>query len=304
MKSFFPAVNFRLLFLLLAAVGLLTTGCSKDEVVDYAPIDDALIQKYLTTNGITTAQKQPSGLYLVPVVTNASAPLATVGQVVSILYTGMLLDGTVFDASSKRNNYALSFRLGTDRLISGVELGVSLMHKGDKAVLLIPSGLAYGGAGAAPGIPANAVLRFEVELTDLNPSYAVPDDTIIQKYLADNNITNAQKTATGLYYVPGTLNPSGAQAVAGKTASVLYTGRLIDGTVFDATSQRNNVPIEFVVGAGKVIAGWDQGIALMRKGEKAQLLIPSALAYGAKGSAPSIRPNTVIRFEVEVVEVK
>lgn len=304
MKSFFPAVNFRLLFLLLAAVGLLTTGCSKDEVVDYAPIDDALIQKYLTTNGITTAQKQPSGLYLVPVVTNASAPLATVGQVVSILYTGMLLDGTVFDASSKRNNYALSFRLGTDRLISGVELGVSLMHKGDKAVLLIPSGLAYGGAGAAPGIPANAVLRFEVELTDLNPSYAVPDDTIIQKYLADNNITNAQKTATGLYYVPGTLNPSGAQAVAGKTASVLYTGRLIDGTVFDATSQRNNVPFDFVVGAGKVIAGWDQGIALMRKGEKAQLLIPSALAYGAQGAAPSIRPNTVIRFEVEVVDVK
>jgi peptidylprolyl isomerase len=307
MKHFFSGLlpRFWTVMLALVLVGTLATSCSKDETpVDYGPIDDALIQKYLTTNAITTAQKQPSGLYFVPVVTNASAPLATVGQVVSILYTGMLLDGTVFDASSKRNNYALSFRLGTDRLISGVEQGVLLMHKGDKAVLLIPSGMAYGRAGASPNIPANAVLRFEVELTDLNPSYAVPDDTIIKKYLADNNITTAQKTASGLYFVPGTTNPTGTAAVAGKTASVLYTGMLIDGTIFDSSAKNNNTPYSFVVGAGKVIAGWDEGIALMRKGEKAQLLIPSALAYGAQGAAPSIRPNTVLRFDVEVADVK
>lgn len=314
MKHFFSglAPRFWTIMLALVLAGTLATGCSKDETpVDYAPIDDALIQKYLTTNAITTAQKQPSGLYLVPVVTNASAPLATVGQVVSILYTGMLLDGTVFDASSQRNNAPLNFRLGTDRLqIVGVEIGVSLMHKGDKAVLLIPSGLAYGAGGAtsasssSPSIPPNAVLRFEVELTDVNPSYAVPDDNIIKKYLADNNITNAQKTASGLYLVPSTTNPTGTQAVAGKTASVLYTGKLMDGTVFDASSQHGNTPFSFVVGAGKVIAGWDEGIALMRKGEKAQLLIPSALAYGAQGSGTTIRPNTVIRFDVEVTDVK
>jgi peptidylprolyl isomerase len=307
MKHFFSGLAPRFWAVLLAVVltGALAAGCSKDETrVDYGPIDDGLIRQYLATNAITTAQKQPSGLYFVPVVTNASAPLVAVGQVVSILYTGMLLDGTVFDASSKRNNYALSFRLGTDRLISGVEQGVLLMHKGDKAVLLIPSGMAYGAAGASPGIPANAVLRFEVEVTDINPSYAVPDDTIIKKYLADNNITNAQKTASGLYVVPVTTNAAGAQAVAGKTAAILYTGMLIDGTIFDSSAKNNNTPFSFVVGAGKVIAGWDEGIALLRKGEKAQLLIPSALAYGTQGVAPSIRPNTVLRFDVEVADVK
>ena len=314
MKHFFSGLSARLSTILLALVlaGAFATGCSKDETpVDYGPIDDALIQKYLTTNGITTAQKQPSGLYYVPVVTNANAPLATMGQVVSLLYTGMLLDGTVFDASSLRNNARLNFRLGTEHLqVAGVELGTALMHKGDKAVLLIPSGLAYGARGAtsasatSPSIPPNAVLRFEVELVDLNPSYAVPDDVIIQQYLTANNITNAQKTASGLYFVPGTTNPTGAQAVAGKTASVLYTGKLMNGTIFDSSAKNNNTPFSFVVGAGKVIAGWDEGIALMRKGEKAQLLIPSALAYGAQGAGVSIPPNTVIRFDVEVTDVK
>jgi FKBP-type peptidyl-prolyl cis-trans isomerase len=136
------------------------------------------------------------------------------------------------------------------------------------------------------------------------PDYATIDDAIIRKYIADNNITNAQKTASGLYFVPGTTNPTGAQAVAGKTASVLYTGKLMDGTIFDSSAKNNNTPFSFVVGARQVIAGWDEGIALMRKGEKAQLLIPSALAYGARGAGTSIRPNTVIRFDVEVTDVK
>ncbi len=66
--------------------------------------------------------------------------------------------------------------------------------------------------------------------------------------------------------------PNAMQATAGKTVSVLYTGRLINGTVFDASSQHGNKPIEFVLGRGQVIQGWDEGIALMRKGEKATLL--------------------------------
>ena len=286
--------------------GALATSCSKDEttaVVDYSATDDALIQKYLTTNNITTALKQPSGLYFVPVVTNANAPLATTGQVVSMLYTGKLLDGTVFDATAQRSDYPYNFKLGTNRIPVGIEQGIALMHQGDKAVLLIPSGLAYGSSGISPSIPANAVLRFEVELTDLNPTFVVPDDKTIQKYLADNNITTAQKQPSGLYYVPGTTNPSGTQAAAGKTVSVLYTGKFMYGMVFDASSQHGNAPYSFVVGSKQVIAGWDEGIALMRKGEKGQLLIPSALAYGPTGLG-SIPANTVLRFDVEVTDVK
>jgi len=307
MKRIFSSLTYRLWVVALAAVlaGGLTTGCSKDDtVVDYSVVDDGLIQKYLTSNSITTAQKQPSGLYFVPVTTNTSAPLATTGQVVSLLYTGQLLNGTVFDATSQRNDYPFNFRLGTDQLLTGIEQGVALMHKGDKAILLVPSGLAYGSNSAGSTVPANAVLRYDIEVTDLNPSFVVPDDNAIKKYLTDNNITTAQKQPSGLYYVPGTTNPTGAQATAGKTASVLYTGKLMYGTVFDASSLHGNTPFSFLVGAGQVIAGWDEGVALMRKGEKGQLLIPSGLAYGTKGAGNSIAPNTVLRFDVEVTDVK
>jgi FKBP-type peptidyl-prolyl cis-trans isomerase len=307
MKSFFPATRFRLLFLLLAAVGLLTTACSKDEApIDYGPVDDAIITKYLASKAITTAQKQPSGLYFVPTTTNATAKLATVGTNVSIRYTATLLDGTVFDATSLRNNTPVSFVLGKSNVLYGLQEGVSLMHLGDKATLLIPSGLAYGASGTTGQngtvVPPNTVVRFDVEVVDFN--FAATDDAIITQYLTSAAITTAQKQASGLYYVPVTANPTGIQATAGKTISVLYTGRLMDGTVFDASSSNNNKPFDFILGSGSVIKGWDEGIALMRKGEKAILLIPSALAYGPSSPSTTIPANSVLRFEVEVVDVK
>ena len=130
------------------------------------------------------------------------------------------------------------------------------------------------------------------------------DEEIIKQYISNTGIGNAQRQASGLYYVPVVADPAGVRAVAGKTVSVLYTGQFMDGRVFDASSQHGNTPIEFVLGRGQVIAGWDEGIALMRKGEKSQLLIPSALAYGSRGAGSSIPPNTVLRFEVELVNVR
>lgn len=308
MQTFFAATRFRLLsLLLLATLGLLSTACSKDDApVNYGPIDDATITKYLADKAITTAQKQPSGLYFVPTTTNATAKLATVGTNVSLRYTASLLDGTVFDGTALRNNVISSFVIGNSNAPTGLQLGTLLMHLGDKATLLLPSGLAFG-AGEVTGptgvkVPANSVVRYDVELTDFN--FALTDDAIITQYLTTASITTAQKQASGLYFVPVTSNPSGTPAVAGKTVSVLYTGRLMDGTVFDATSQRNNVPLSFLLGSGSVIKGWDEGIALMRKGEKAILVIPSALAYGPSSPSTTIPANSVLRFEVEVTDVK
>ncbi|MEJ7658852.1 MAG: FKBP-type peptidyl-prolyl cis-trans isomerase [Hymenobacter sp.] len=117
-------------------------------------LDDKLITNYLNANAITTAQKQPSGLYFVPGTTNASAASAA-GKTVSVLYTGKLLDGTVFDATSQRNNVPFQFVVGATpkQVVSGFDEGISLMHKGDKATLLIPSGLAYGPKVQAASFP-------------------------------------------------------------------------------------------------------------------------------------------------------
>jgi len=110
------------------------------------------------------------------------------------------------------------------------------------------------------------------------------------------------KTNSGLEYIE-ILAGTGAQAVAGKTVSVHYTGKLPDGKVFDSSLTRG-VPIDFPLGAGRVIKGWDEGIALMKVGGKAQLTIPPQLAYGERGASGVIPPNATLIFDVELVAVK
>jgi FKBP-type peptidyl-prolyl cis-trans isomerase len=138
----------------------------------------------------------------------------------------------------------------------------------------------------------------------INVDYTKADEALIQKYVADNKLGTAQRLPSGLYYVPTKAAPTGTPAAAGKTVSVLYTGQLLDGSVFDASAKHGNEPFSFVLGEGKVIPGWDQGIALMHKGEKGVLLIPSALGYGPDGAGSDIPPNAVLRFEVELLDVQ
>jgi peptidylprolyl isomerase len=112
----------------------------------------------------------------------------------------------------------------------------------------------------------------------------------------------SRTTASGLTIVevkPG----DGDVAGAGDTVSVHYTGRLKDGTKFDSSYDRNQ-PIQFVLGVHQVIAGWDEGIAGMKVGEKRQLIIPPDLAYGASGTPDgTIPPNSTLYFDVELMGV-
>ena len=110
------------------------------------------------------------------------------------------------------------------------------------------------------------------------------------------------KTDSGLQYDEMKAG-TGEQAEAGQTVSVHYEGKLPDGKVFDSSYERGQ-PIEFELGAGRVIKGWDEGIALMKVGGKAKLTIPPELGYGESGAGGTIPPNATLVFEVELVEVK
>ena len=129
------------------------------------------------------------------------------------------------------------------------------------------------------------------------------DNALILAYLKKNHAT-ARKTAGGTYYLIKKAG-TGLPPKKGQTVRVLYRGTVLStGKEFDSTAKRNNDPFSFTLGVGQVIPGWDQGIAMLTKGSKAVLLIPSPLAYGARGAGADIPPNTVLRFEVELVDFK
>lgn len=139
---------------------------------------------------------------------------------------------------------------------------------------------------------AEAMARGEEQLKD--------DIEIIEQYLADNNIS-AQSTESGLRYVID-VEGSGDNPEPGDNVKVHYTGTLLDGTKFDSSLDRNE-PLDFAIGRGQVIPGWDEGIALLKPGGKGTLYIPSPLAYGERGAGGAIAPNSVLKFDVELIEV-
>lgn len=124
-----------------------------------------------------------------------------------------------------------------------------------------------------------------------------------QQELLDSVAAGYDETPSGLRYKI-LQKGEGKKATKGAMVSVHYKGQLIDGTVFDSSYKRKQ-PIDFAVGVGQVIPGWDEGIQLLQVGDKARLVIPSDLAYGEAGAGGGIiPPNATLIFDVELMNVK
>ena len=121
--------------------------------------------------------------------------------------------------------------------------------------------------------------KTEKLLNDLSEGYSKTDSGLMYKFLDNKNSNKPSK---------------------GEKVKVHYKGMLLDGTVFDSSFKRNQ-PIEFTLGIGQVIKGWDEGISLLGVGDKASFIIPSDLAYGESGAGGVIPPNAPLLFEVELI---
>lgn len=279
------------------------------------------MEKYLKANKIDY-KKAENGLYYSLTTAVKEGRQVMSGDFVTVHYTGKLLDGKQFD-SSKSENRPFTFQVGKNSVIAGWEQGIPLFKVGESGTLYIPSELGYGSAGAGDVIPPNSPLIFDIEVLSARSQeehkaylqaqrerslkeqeekaalMRAKEGEVIAAYIAGKG--TYQQTASGLVYRVDSAG-DGAQAVAGKNVRVHYAGYLLDGTKFDSSFDRGQ-PIEFPLGQGRVIRGWDEGIALFKVGGKGQLVIPSGLGYGARGVG-SIPANSVLVFDIEVVEVK
>jgi len=145
---------------------------------------------------------------------------------------------------------------------------------------------------ANPGEPANKYMRQVME----SPQLSEADAALLRE-----QYDNAHTNPSGLRYIlrqPG----DGPTPTVGAQVTVHYDGYLLNGTKIDSSRDRGT-PYTFRVGTGRVIAGWDEALLAMKKGEKRTLLIPWWLAYGTAGKGP-VPPRATLRFEVELLDVQ
>jgi FKBP-type peptidyl-prolyl cis-trans isomerase FkpA len=216
---------------------------------------------------------------------------------------------------------------------------IQLLSKGDSVTFIVSAKNLFQGGPYPPEIDSASSFKFFMGVTDIiNADQAralqsaaiakqneqamldetlqlAKDTTAIAEYLKAKSIV-AQSTPSGLHYVMNKAG-KGENAKPGQTVKVGYSGFLLDGTCFDTSSESvaraNNVfyeqrmpyePYEFTLGNREVIGGWDEAIAMMNKGAKMTVYIPSGLAYGPQRRSEIIVENSILMFDLELVDIK
>ncbi len=127
---------------------------------------------------------------------------------------------------------------------------------------------------------------------------AIPEEQQINNYITEKNLTITETTSSGLRFILTKANATGAALNKGQTVTVKYAGKLLSGKQFDAGT------FDFVLGGGRVIKGFDEGIAKLKVGEAGTLIFPSSLGYGALGAGGDIPGNTPLLFDIEVISAR
>lgn len=256
--------------------------------------NEASIQAYLTNNNLS-ATRDSSGLYIVKQETNPQGVKPQVGDQVSVYYKMYTLDGVLIDTTETSAKKPLRFPLGANLVLPGMERGISLMRAGERATLLLPFYLAFGNVNYQK-VPAYSPIRIEMQLAEVRT-----EAQQIAQYIKDKDYFVSETTPSGISIIRQN-TVTGDSLGKGKSVSVNYVGKTLNGTQFD----KGTYP--FVTGTGAAIRGFDEGVRRLRKGEKAILIFPSSLGYGARGSVNSqtgayaIFPYSPLAFEIEVAQ--
>ncbi|MCC7031010.1 MAG: FKBP-type peptidyl-prolyl cis-trans isomerase [Chitinophagaceae bacterium] len=268
--------------------------------------------------------KLKSGLEYMIVKDEKGDKKPTEGSIVSVHILTKIGDSTLFDSRKNNNNEPVPAQIAKPQYNGDLMEGLMMLTEGDSALFRVSADSIFRNGQMPPFVKKGDTVQFFVKMVSVKSmedfqkeeeasakKQITSDEEVIKKYLVDNKIT-ATKTASGLYYSI-TQAGSGENAKAGQEVSMYYTGKLLDGTTFDSNQDPkfgHTEPFKFPLGAGQVIKGWDEGIALLNKGAKAKLIIPSPLGYGTRGmpgnpnNEKGIPANSILVFDVEMLGAK
>ena len=265
------------------------------------------LAEYLVENNITV-NPEPSGVYIIPL-EKGKGRCPVKGEKVELDFSASLLNGqsvgTTFDSPDK-----FTFVLGEGYTIQGWEEIVPKMHLGERVLAIIPYDLAYG-EHSVGSIPAYSNLVYDIKLLKITTAKEMQEEAekamkalkadsekAFAVYLKTNNI--ADHTKSGLYYAKSVFT-EGGQPQVGQTAQIKFVATYLDGTMLGNSDQLGD-HYDFVYGQGKVLKGLEEGVGLMRVGEKARFVLPYSLAYGENpyGNIPAYS-NLV--FDVELIDL-
>ncbi len=264
--------------------------------------NDTQIQQYISSKKLA-ATKASNGVYYTITKANPNGRVLTLGDTVRLHYVISRLDDFKVDSSLVLKNQPFIF------LNNGAASNIFLkmlpyMREGEQATFILPSKL-VGNSQALPNIPANSSIRCDITFFKNYSEDITIDNYVIAKKLNVKEKIKAVSTTTGFtnYVTYVQVKEGAADLISGKIAKLKYTGRLLNGYVFDSNVNRTDSLNYTVGGANSYVQGFKVGVDKMRLGEKATFIFPSGLGYGgtAKNNIPAY--STLI-FDIEIVAMK
>lgn len=280
---------------------VMLNSCKKD-YPSIESVDDAAIQAYIKKNNLTMS-KDSLGVYY-QVVEAGTGDLFQNRDSVFFTYQEKSIDnGDIYYSTNVNGNDGTYFGYMTNTLNGSWGRAFRGQKYGTKVRLLIPSHLAYGKNGSTkPNVPSNAILDTYISTSVYKKQYLL-DDAKIQTFLTSKSLT-AVKDLSRVYYITNTLGTGTDPISLSSNITFKYTGRLLDGTVFDSSTDGTASYL-----LSQLIPGWQKILTKFKAGGKVRLLIPSDLGYGPTGSYNQntgtyvVPANAVLDFDVEVISV-
>ncbi|MBA2406590.1 MAG: FKBP-type peptidyl-prolyl cis-trans isomerase [Chitinophagales bacterium] len=279
-------------------------------LIIFLSICSASFAQPVSTEGFS---KTSGGLYYKLIVDNKKTK-GRLGDVIKMNLIYMTQRDSVLFSTYEEEMGPVQFTINPPTFHGDPMGGFALLGEGDSALFLMPVDSAYQNQEMPAFAKNGEYIKIRVNVlslmtkedfenkkqTEMNVQNE-KEFSAIDSYLVKKGL-QAQKTASGLYYIIEKQG-DGLKAEAGKTVTVNYTGKLMDGKVFDSSLNPGRTPFDFKLGAGQVIKGWDEGIALFKVGGKGTLIIPSTLGYGSRASQ-QIPANSPLIFDIELLSVK